>query len=122
MSLKMNFGICAIFKNEARYLREWIEFHLIQGFDHFYLYNNGSDDEYADVLQPYLSEGVVSLKDWDHPLLQGYSHQIEAYRDCLRSAHTRWVAFIDVDEFLYAGNCDRFVDAMKQYEAFVLAL
>ena len=37
---KYNVAICAIFKNEEPYIKEWIEFHKIVGVDHFYLYNN----------------------------------------------------------------------------------
>jgi hypothetical protein len=33
----MNLAITAIFQNEAPYLKEWIEFHLLMGAEHFYL-------------------------------------------------------------------------------------
>ena len=36
---KYNVAVCTIFKNEAPYLKEWIEFNLIAGIEHFYLYN-----------------------------------------------------------------------------------
>ena len=45
---KYNLSICAIFKNEAKYLKEWIEYHRIFGVDHFYLYNIGSRDSFLD--------------------------------------------------------------------------
>ena len=32
---KYQVSICAIFKNEAKYLKEWIEFHKIIGVEHF---------------------------------------------------------------------------------------
>lgn len=35
---KYNVSICAIFKNEAPYLKEWIEFNNIVGVNHFYMY------------------------------------------------------------------------------------
>ena len=28
-------SVCAIFKNEGKYLREWIEYHLTAGVEHF---------------------------------------------------------------------------------------
>src|SRR4029077_12293973 len=61
---KYNFSICAIFKNEAAYFREWLEYNLLIGVDHFYLYNNGSTDESASILEPYIQKGVVTLIDW----------------------------------------------------------
>lgn len=45
-------SICAIFKNEGTYLREWIEYHLMIGFDHIFLYNNFSTDNYVDIIRP----------------------------------------------------------------------
>lgn len=53
-------SICAIFKNEAKYLKEWIDYHLIVGVDHFYLYNNYSDDNYEKVLKPYIQRQLVT--------------------------------------------------------------
>jgi len=37
-------SICAIFKDEAPYLPEWIEFHRLVGVERFFLYDNGSGD------------------------------------------------------------------------------
>ena len=54
-------SIGAIFKNEALYLKEWIEFHRIVGVEHFYLYNNNSDDNYREVLEPYIKRNIVTL-------------------------------------------------------------
>ena len=70
-------SICAIFKNESPYLREWIEYHLMIGFDHLYLYNNFSSDNYKEVLQPYIDKNAVTLIEW--PVKYG---QISAYEDC----------------------------------------
>ena len=50
-------SICAIFKNEGHYLKEWIEFHKLQGVEHFFLYNNNSTDDYEQVLYQSLNEG-----------------------------------------------------------------
>src|SRR4051794_11337491 len=49
-----DFTVCAIFQNEAKYLKEWIEYHRLVGAQHFYLYNNRSTDHYMDILQPYI--------------------------------------------------------------------
>lgn len=91
------FSICAIFKNESVFLKEWIEFHLLAGIDHFYLYNNFSEDNYLDVLSPYIEKGLVTLTDW--PFERG---QLSAYKDCFDRyrKQTEWIAYIDLDEFI----------------------
>ena len=51
----------AIFKNEEDILDEWIRHHLWQGVEHFYLINNGSTDNYLEILQPYIDSQKVTL-------------------------------------------------------------
>ena len=91
------FSICAIFRNEAMFLREWIEFHLLVGVEHFYLYNNFSEDNYLEILQPYIDSDVITLTDWS---IEG--GQLLAYLDCFKhhKNHTDWIAYIDLDEFI----------------------
>lgn len=57
-------SICGIFKDEAFYLKEWIEYHKKAGVDHIYLYNNNSTDNYLTVIKPYLEERYIDLIDW----------------------------------------------------------
>ena len=94
----MHLAICAIFRNEAPYLQEWIEFHRLAGIEKFHLYQNRSDDNFETVLRPYIDEGLVELIDWprEPPC------QMEAYADFIsrHSGEPWWVAFIDCDEFL----------------------
>lgn len=56
--LKYKIALCLIFKNEAPFLKEWLDYHLTIGVDHFYLYNNNSDDNYLDVLNTYIGTVV----------------------------------------------------------------
>jgi hypothetical protein len=92
-------AVGAIFKNEARFLHEWLTFHCGIGVGHFYLYDNGSTDNFRDVLAPWISAGSVTLIDWP-----GTARQVPAYNHCIRRfrAEARWIAFIDVDEFLFS--------------------
>jgi hypothetical protein len=105
-------SVCAIFKNEAPWLKEWIVYHnAVLGVDHFYLYNNDSTDNYKEVLAPFIEKGIVELIDWSssdatHRLGNDelwYPYQIGAYNDCLKNralGQAKWVAVIDVDEFV----------------------
>ena len=116
--MKYYLSVCAIFRNEAAYLREWIEFHGLMGVEHFYLYNNLSDDEYSSVLKSYVDQEIVTLLDW--PETWRRKTQSDAYKDCLdRYRHeSRWIAFIDLDEFLFAPNAESLPDVLSKYESF----
>lgn len=114
---KYNVSVCCMFKNEAKYLREWLLYHRIIGIDHFYLYNNNSDDNYQEVLQPFIDEGYVTLVEW--PMPQG---QIPAYEDWYSRfrRETRWGTFIDVDEFICPydeTNVSKWLEEYSKYPA-----
>jgi hypothetical protein len=57
-----------IFKNEAGYLKEWLDFHRLVGIEKFFLYNNNSEDKYEPVLAPHIADGIVTLHDFPNPL------------------------------------------------------
>src|SRR3989339_2237430 len=92
-------SICAIFQDEAPYLKEWIEFHQLVGVEHFYLYNHRSTDDWKTVLAPYIDNGTVELWNENTEALDNRSFnklQSACYTECLK--HTRgvskWVAFL----------------------------
>ena len=97
---KMPLAVCAIFRNEARYLKEWIEFHRVVGVEKFYLYENRSTDAWQPVLAPYIAQGLVDVAPWPQP----GSAQMPAYRDCFQRLRGQklWLAVIDIDEFLFS--------------------
>lgn len=109
------FSLCTCFKNEASNLKEWIEYHKIIGIDHFFLYNNNSTDNYEEVLEPYIKDGLVTLIDFPQTPVQPfcYEHWIRNYRQ-----ETSWLAMIDVDEFfvpLKDCNIKDWLARMRRY-------
>lgn len=99
VDFRYELAIGAIFKDEALYLDEWLTFHRGVGVEHFFLYDNGSTDCFREVLAPWLDAGIATLIDW--PQLGG---QEAAYQNCVLRyrMHARWIAFIDIDEFLFS--------------------
>lgn len=95
-----------IFKDEAPFLKEWLDYHIVVGVEHFYLYNNFSSDNYKEILEPYIQSGFVTLIDWpyEQAQAQAYKHCMETYKD-----ESNWIAFIDADEFV----CPKYVTDIK---------
>lgn len=79
------------------------------GIQHFYIYDNGSDDDIAFQLEPYAA--LITYLKW--PLLD--QQQRLAYRDCLdkHGASSQWMAFIDVDEFIVYKGAGTFLDYLQ---------
>ena len=114
-------AVCAIFKDEAPYLLEWLAFHRLIGVDLFVLYDNGSSDGGADLIRASSFARNVRLIDWpDRPgQLAAYNH--------FRINHAprfTWVGFIDIDEFIMplAGSSIRDILMRRAYEPYAQVL
>ena len=106
-------SICTNFRNEADNLKEWIDYHISVGVDHFYLYNNKSTDDYKSVLKPYIDSGHVTLSSIGaspvKPLVAEHY-----FRNHIFSSH--WIAFMDCDEFLTSPDDKTMFDILKEFE------
>lgn len=96
---KYNASVCAMAKNEEPYLEEWIEHHLKIGFEHIYIIDNNDDFGLDLFLLPYIECKQVTLINY---VGIKPKNQTSAYIYCLDNYghESRWMAFIDVDEFI----------------------
>lgn len=108
-------AVCAIAKDEGPYFKEWIEWHRSRGVDKFYIYDNESTDCTRTVLEEYVREGLV-----EYIPFPGYRRQLAAYDDCLRRHRfdARWIAFIDLDEFIVPVKDRTIPEFLRRFEAF----
>lgn len=123
--------------NEGAWLREWLEFHRMQGVAHFLVYDDGSDDggETARVLAPYVDAGLAERIAWDHrapdaglgdvvnpfatDIVRMLSPLHHALQRLQRSGEARWLLMIDADEFVYPACApSRLVDVLPQLERY----
>ena len=108
-------SICAIYRDEGPYLREWIEFHRLVGVERFFLYDNLSEDDHLEVLAPYLEDG-----DRDAPEVAGLrppGPRVQRLHLRWHRYDSRWIAFIDVDEFLFSPTGQPLPEVLADYEA-----
>ena len=108
-------SVCAIAKNEGPYFKEWLEWHLGKGVEKFYIYDNESTDGTKELLEPYIRSGIVDYKYWP-----GHRQQLAAYDDCLENNRlsSRWMAFIDLDEFIVPVRDASIPEFLKGLESF----
>ena len=106
-------AVCAIAKDEGPYFKEWLDWHISQGVEKFYIYDNESTDCTREVLRPYIESGVV-----EYCYYPGYRRLIAAYDDCIvrHRFDTRWLAFIDLDEFIVPIADSSIPEFLKRFE------
>jgi Domain of unknown function. len=108
-------AVCAIAKNEGAYFQEWIEWHRNLGVEKFYIYDNESTDNTKEVLASYIESGLV-----DYTFFPGERKQLAAYDDCFEKhrLEARWLAIIDLDEFIVPIKHKTVPEFLKPLEKF----
>lgn len=112
---KVDLVVCAIVKDEAPYIKEWIDFHLLVGVKRFYIYDNESTDNLKQLLLPYIRQGLVVYKYYP-----GKAKQMVSYNEFIKNYgdKTEWVAFIDIDEFVIPMQSATIPEFLKDYKEY----
>jgi len=121
-SKSITLGMACFVTNEAPYLREWIEFHRMMGFEKFSIYDNHSRDNPEGVLSPYIKRGMVNLIRWPnrYGITNFHRSQLDAYNHAITCAREGmdWLAIMDADEFLLPGEADTVRQVLPAYEEY----
>lgn len=115
-SQKYNLCVIAIFKNETMNMKVWLDHYIIQGVDHFYLIDNGSDDSPLNILQEYIDKKIVTYYS-----LPEKHKQIEHYKTVFTKENikekAKWLIICDLDEFFF-GTSEKLSDTLVEYEPY----
>ena len=108
-------SLCCIVRDENSYLPEWIRYHLNVGVQYLYIYDNGSQVPVSTTLRPWIDAGQVQVLDFP-----GQKMQFRAYDHCLQTFghNSRWIGFIDTDEFVVPKSTETVSEFLTGYEKF----
>ncbi len=105
-------------KDEARYIPEWIEFHLLQGYDHFILYDNGSTDNVFEIAKPYTDAGLLEFRFYPPGLEQAKNFWLA--EECCKEQRgkSKWIDFRSLDERVFCPTGRLVTEFLKDYEQY----
>jgi tetratricopeptide (TPR) repeat protein len=111
----MYLSLCLIVKDENSYLQEWLDYHIILGVEHFWIYDNESAIPVEETLRTYIDSGWVTVNT-----IKGHAMQIYAYDHCLRTygSESKWIGFIDTDEFIVPHSYKKLDTYLQQFESY----
>jgi hypothetical protein len=109
-----NLCVCAVFKNEAHILYEWITHYLNRGVDHIYLINDFSNDNFQEIISKFGNKVTLFHNDiiTDNCGRQPILYE-KYFRPILNT--TKWVAILDLDEFLYSPETSNLPTILERY-------
>lgn len=112
-------SMCGI-QNEARYVPEWIEFHLMQGFEHFFIYDNNSKDFLYERIEPYIREGLVTVIPVPHTLYNKAPGGWMLKDSLNRARHvSKWhMPGTSIDEYVFVRDGRKVSDLLDEFDAY----
>ena len=116
----MKIAICAIIKDEQRYLEEWINHHLKLGFDDIYLYEDFNSTSHQDICSRYEHVFLNSINNFLKTNINDYKRQIKTYRYFIKLFKEKydWVTFIDIDEYINTEDGINLKSILTSFEQF----
>ncbi len=111
----MYLSLCLIIKDENPYLKEWLDYHILLGIDHFWIYDNESQEPVVNAIPEYIKKGWVTVNP-----IRGKGMQLYAYDHCIQTYGylTKWIGFIDTDEFLVPKTTKTIPEFLVDFEDF----
>lgn len=112
-------SICLIIRDESEYLKEWLDWHIGQGVEHFYIYDHDSKLPISEFIKT-LSQDAQDKITVHYFGGQHGNAQHEAYNDCLNRyrQESRWIGFIDADEMVRVKCGCTLPKLLKNYERY----
>ncbi|NMB53324.1 MAG: glycosyltransferase family 92 protein [Leptolinea sp.] len=111
----MYLSLCLIAKDENIYLKEWLDYHILLGVEHFWIYDNDSTTPLEETIRDHVRKGWVTVNQ-----IHGRAMQLYAYDHCLQEygRFSRWIGFIDTDEFIVPKTTPDIKEFLCSYEQY----
>lgn len=114
--MKHYLSACLIIKDENSYLREWLVYHRLTNFDHFYILDNESRIPVEKTLAHEVRGGLVTVSPFPGQECQRMAYE---WATAEFGKETEWMAFIDIDEFIVtapsAGNIREILEGFREF-------
>jgi hypothetical protein len=112
-----SFCVCAVFKNESHILEEWLLHYIYHGVEHFYLVNDNSNDSFTNIIDKYSKYITLFNNDIQ---TTNVGRQILIYEKYFRPIlnESKWLAILDLDEFLYSPTDMNLSNVFNKYNNF----
>jgi hypothetical protein len=94
--------LCGIFKNEGRYVKEWLIYHYLIGINKFLVYLNDNTDSSIETILSLSFRDKIDIIEFS-----GKVNQQKIYTESIKNlCNTDWFVGLDIDEFLFIKQED----------------
>ena len=117
---KYYLSVIAVFKNEAHIMQEWFQHHIAHGVEHFYMVDDHSTDESSIIVNKFARYCTkIKASKFENRFRQAGIYKNIVVK-ILAGNESKWVAIIDLDEFLYSPQEVDVRKILRQHESLSL--
>lgn len=115
----MKITICAIIKDEHKFLKPWLDYHIQLGIDDFYLIEDFTSVSHKEITDMYKNVTLVNMSELK--LKNNVTRQCSSYNYflCNNPTNCDWCAFIDIDEYIKLDDnisLKELIESVDEYE------
>lgn len=97
-----------VINDDLHDIPEWVAYHLVQGFQHFYVYVNSPPRQARWFLKQLVDAGVLTIIDWNFPdrYTGKFTYQMAQQNSCLLRSRGRaaWVSELCTMRYVLTGR------------------
>jgi hypothetical protein len=116
---RLPLAVMGIVKNEAWNIEEWLDHYCWQGADHVFLIDNGSTDDTAARIRPWIESGFVTVAAFPERHRQ-VQHYRKAFGRFGLYRRFEWLLVADADEFWFCKDGRSLPDALRDFGAYAV--
>ncbi|HBT78497.1 MAG TPA: hypothetical protein DEB39_16580 [Planctomycetaceae bacterium] len=115
-SMKQKLGLFAVIRNRSNFVKEWILFHLMSGFDAVHLICDGCTEPTKERVLELPCQDKIFLHETS--VIRHDDRQVTAYEFLMNlyGNNFEWAAFLDSDEFLFNPQGRDLRDVLAEFD------
>jgi hypothetical protein len=108
--------LVSMFRNEGKYLREWLCYYHLIGIEHFIVFLHKNTDDSLDIINSLSFKNKIETIKIEEENNIGVSFQNNVLKKALELSKTEWVIYLDIDEFLYLNDTNDINKFLVNYQ------
>lgn len=100
----MKYYVCAIIKNEHKFLEEWIKHNLSIGFTDIILVEDIGSDSHKVITDKFSQVKLIGVDEFMSKSTNRFRRQLDVFKKFIELNKDGWCAFIDPDEYIDFGK------------------
>jgi len=109
--------LVGMFRNESKYIKEWLSYYYLLGIEDFIIFLHKNTDNSIAIINSLKFKDQIKIIQIDEENTSGVYFQNHVYDQAIKIAKTKYIIYLDIDEFLYLPAFNNINDYLSNISA-----